>query len=492
MKIKLLFILFIFQSAVYAQNWSIINSTDKFNYRLDGDSIITSTIWADSILVNGSDTTFFMNRVLCDSCITILNSPLSSCNSCYGYKNAPRFLQRKIHFDGTTYNLIDTANWVIHPLASLNDSWLFDSTMGTIATVINISTDSIFQSVDSVKKILLSTGDSIVLSKNYGILIFPDLKNSIYYYRLAGIEGRNLGEAVPNFSDFYNFSIGDRFEFHTYSIDGDLCTEWHIYQYTINSKIVTGDSVQYFFSGVQEGMRSGGSPWTGPCSFNYWFGHYNGNLLFIDSTDHFTNKYNRQPFNLSNHLWGLPCTANDTAYEGVRMGLDSNNVLFKSFGFPIGPYAFGEYSQINRNSDTLFISGGVYHAVYKAGLGRTQYDYTPCFEGGNSGILTAYSKNNQTFGVFTDSTSILTGTFIPEQYAVKVFPNPAIGILYINHFSNGRSTIQLINSMGNIVKTAKSQSSDDEIAVEDLANGIYIVRIIADKRIETKKVLIAH
>ncbi len=115
-------------------------------------------------------------------------------------------------------------------------------------------------------------------------------------------------------------------------------------------------------------MRSGGSPWTGPCSFNYWFGHYNGNLLFIDSTDHFTNKYNRQPFNLSNHLWGLPCTANDTAYEGVRMGLDSNNVLFKSFGFPIGPYAFGEYSQINRNSDTLFISGGVYHAVYKVGL----------------------------------------------------------------------------------------------------------------------------
>ncbi len=46
--------------------------------------------------------------------------------------------------------------------------------------------------------------------------------------------------------------------------------------------------------------------------------------------------------------------------------------------------------------------------------------------------------------------------------------------------------------MGNIVKTVKSQSSDDEIAVEDLANGIYIVRIIADKRIETKKVLIAH
>ena len=46
--------------------------------------------------------------------------------------------------------------------------------------------------------------------------------------------------------------------------------------------------------------------------------------------------------------------------------------------------------------------------------------------------------------------------------------------------------------MGNIVKTVKSQSSNNEIAVEDIANGIYIVRILDDKRIETKKVLIAH
>ena len=128
----------------------------------------------------------------------------------------------------------------------------------------------------------------------------------------------------------------------------------------------------------------------------------------------------------------------------------------------------------------------------KVGLGLTQYDFTPCFEGGAFGILTAYSKNNQTFGVFTDSTSILTGVFIPEKYAVTIFPNPAKDKLYINHFSNGVNTIQLINSMGNIVKTVKSQSSNNEIAVEDIANGIYIVRILADKHIETKKVLIAH
>jgi hypothetical protein len=28
----------------------------------------------------------------------------------------------------------------------------------------------------------------------------------------------------------------------------------------------------------------------------------------------------------------MPCVNNDTAYDGVRMGLDSNNVLFKSYG----------------------------------------------------------------------------------------------------------------------------------------------------------------
>ena len=59
----ILFVLITIELA-QAQNWAIINQTEKFNYRLDGDHIITATLWTDSIQQSGIDSVFFMNRIL--------------------------------------------------------------------------------------------------------------------------------------------------------------------------------------------------------------------------------------------------------------------------------------------------------------------------------------------------------------------------------------------------------------------------------------------
>ena len=215
----ILFVLFCFVSQFsFSQNWSVINMTDKFNYRLDSDEVITATIWADSVDWNGSDSVFYLNRVLCDSCATILGGPNTWCDTCYGLKNQPQFMQRKSVVSASgMVNFRDTNNIVLNTLSALNDTWLFDSVQSISATVLAISEDSVFGNTDSVKTLLLTTGDTVKLSKSYGLLQFPNGYGFNSYYRLVGIEGRNQGEQIPRYAGFFDFDVGDMFEYHGYS-----------------------------------------------------------------------------------------------------------------------------------------------------------------------------------------------------------------------------------------------------------------------------------
>ncbi len=493
MKKYLLFNFIIFCSVVNAQNWSIINSTEKFNFRLDGDNIISTTIWVDSIHLNGNDSIYFMNRIVCDSCIVIVNGPMGGCDSCYGSINAPTFLQRTIHFNDSVYNLVDTGNIIIHPFANLNDGWLFDSVWNVNAQVIDLKVDSVFSSTDSVKVILLSTGDTVVISKNNGILVFPFFFGSGLYYRLVGIEGRDVGELVPKFQDFFNFDIGDRFEYHT---DGGYpgCHYWEIKQSTVTSKNIIGDTIRYDISVILE-RKETITGWGGSCAAGYWYGTYNEVLEFIDSTNHITNKFNFQPHHILTELWNmLPCTANDSAYDGVRMSLDSNNVISKSFGFStsISSFDYVFYSQINYNSDTLLISTWPHHASYKVGLGQTEHVVTMCFEGGEYGYLSAYTKGNTTVGVFTDSTSILLNAKEFEKNYSVLYPNPVNDKLFIHQSGSDRSQIKVYNSLGELVKEKFIESISDYLPVDDLQGGIYFVKIISKSRSDTRRILIQH
>ncbi len=489
-KIVLLFCFFGFQLA-YSQNWSIINTTDKFNFRLDGDNIISSTVWVDSIQTNGNDSIYFMNRVVCDSCIVIVNGPMWGSDSCYGSKNAPTFLQRTIHFKDSVYNLVDTGNIIILPFSNLNDIWLYDSVWNVNAQVVDVKVDSVFSSIDSVKVILLSTGDTIEISKNNGILVFPFSYGSGIHYRLVGIEGRNVGEMVPKFHDFFNFDIGDRFEYH---IDGGYpeCHYWEIKQYTVTSKNVIGDTIRYDISVIKERMETPHS-WMGGCA-GYWYGRYNDVIEFIDSASHLTNLYNLQSYHIGYDLWNmLPCVYSDSSFDGVRMSLDGNNIISKSFGFVTlssGNYAF--YSQINHNSDTLLISQFPHHATYKVGLGQTEHMVSSCFEGGESGYLAAYTKGNTTVGVFSDSTAILLNANNMKEYSTGVYPNPVNDKLFIHQTKHGNLQVNIYNSYGALVKEKNTFSISDFIQVDDLPEGIYFVNSVSDNSSETMRILILH
>nr|MBK9653904.1 hypothetical protein [Bacteroidota bacterium] len=142
-------------------------------------------MWVDSSSFNNQTNSYYLNRNLEDS------MDVNFCGLCYCKTNQPGFLQHicvippngnvAFYFPDTFYiNIYD----------SVGASWVYDYYPTTItAQIISATFDSIFDTMDSVKTILLSTNDTIRISKKFGILCFPKGPSPFEYYRLKGIDG---------------------------------------------------------------------------------------------------------------------------------------------------------------------------------------------------------------------------------------------------------------------------------------------------------------
>ena len=214
---RLIFLLFVWPLFTHSQNWEIFNSYDRYNYQTAGAPLITNVLFADSFKLIGSDTIYYLNRIVQKpNYITSYDTVL---------KNLPQFFQKQIRRsgDGTYVFSIDSGydrfnpdTFVIEAFANVNDNWLYDTTANITATVTSQTLQILFGTTDSVKQINLSTGDSILLSKSFGIVGFPSdtltaTGKTPMYYNLSGIETRGIGDSVINFWSIYNFNVGDVF-----------------------------------------------------------------------------------------------------------------------------------------------------------------------------------------------------------------------------------------------------------------------------------------
>jgi hypothetical protein len=501
----------------FSQNWSVINMTDKFNYRLDNDQVISATIWADSVHWNGSDSVFYLNRVLCDSCATIIGGPNSLCDTCYGLKNQPQFMQRKsvVSVSGMV-NFRDTNNIVLNTLATLNDTWLFDSVQSVSATVLTISADSVFGNPDSVKTILLTTGDTVKLSKSYGLLQFPNGYGFNSYYRLVGIEGRNLGEHIPRYADFFNFDVGDMFEYHGYSgylilgqcfpLTPDQYCTW-IRKFTVISKTQAADTLFIGISGLrQETCTSISSPFP-PFPTCTTATTLSGVIYFVDSAANWLNRsYPNQALKLENIFenYALPCFSNDSAFDFVKVSRDSNSRIAKFVGMENAACSlasvncnFRYQSEIHRFSDTLFYNTngpvGEYSQAAATGLGIIHYGVSHCFEGGIGEDLVAYRKGNDTVGVFTPDSVLVSG--VGEQASsieLSIFPNPASDQISILFSGYTAGEIRLTDISGQVLLNQILEGDEVTLKTDHLSNGMYFVLIKTKDQVISKRVLVIH
>jgi len=488
----------------YSQNWSLFNKDYRYNYSLENESYTTVVIFADSTLTQGADTIYSLNRIAtkCYSCWFYYPEP-GVADSNYIMSNQPQFMQRRIVYSNNQYRLSDTSNYTIPRFLSLGNSWTFNVSRGIMAQVINSGIKNYFGVSDSVNTILLSTNDTIVISKQFGIIKYPAQFGQQVYYKLRGIENKNsydvfslYGEKVSNIYDFFKLKPGVIQYYSATSSASGFTNQCYFYYYarkTVISSIISGNTVYNSTITDIKGCTSGCSSGMGGFCFisnpntfpSLPINTYTNNTVqtfpsYLDSY----NSYNNQLY--------LPPIGG--AYI-ITFGKTTNNHLYKTYGYSCFSGYLGEMKA--RYSLCAYTQSFQHPNVYyTAGL-----DSINSFGIIGQTFIEGYGEVNRFMGIFETSEYLCTSTIIDgadtlgeiipygiytnvnslENKDYSSFgPNPTkdITTIYFPFEATDNSGILEIKDVyGKIIfqKPIPSGTSSENINLQNFASGIYFV-----------------
>jgi hypothetical protein len=466
---KILFSGFLFVPLILAaQQWRPFTSTEKFNFRIDTATCLSNVIQSDSIMIQGSDSVFYLNRIVttCKGCI----DPYTR------LYNQPQFLEREMIRKGSgIYHFQDPGSFWLHTLASVNSSWVFDSAANITAQVTSKTWEQILTQWDSVKTITLSNGNLIRTSKNHGIIQFPLIGTS-HYYLLEGIAGRNLGILLPGFMDFYNFNVGDVFQYRYKSLNYGITEGYEgLTKITITSRDSSSNEYIYgtSISDLQWQVDIIGFQWDSILNI------YTNTEILQNSPDTFTNQ---NPHALVSNVF--PDFSNMVSVMSILMdtGQFISRVLGGPMNYPVGGlYQYG-------SGDTL-LPDGYYDQKYTVSLGRVDYHYLE-FEIEEFETMIGYVKNGDTTGiVYPDQYWPLGTSGMANHNALTIYPNPAndkITIQTSKETSGSRLTI--LNIDGQQFLNRQLTEPKTQIDISDLPSGVYFVRVTSERTVEVGKI----
>lgn len=505
---KLLHFSLLFSFSLSAQNWSPVSLTDKYNYRLDNDVVVTQTIWQSGFSLSGIDTTFQFNKISCDTCINISGGP-ASCTTCYVQDHSPVFFGYSLVKNASGWtNFRNPGSRTINLFAALNDTWLFDTTNNVTAQVIFTGTTNVIGFPDSVKTILLSSGDTVQYSKNFGITIWPNGYGQNNYFRLVGIHGRNIGILVPRMTDYFDFQIGDMFEYwmRTSSCGNTSLQYTDERKYTITGVQHNGDTTIYQAHGLH---RTSWVDWQWPITSGVYSGPLNYTITVIDSAGHLGNCFNHNLVESQARTMALWCNGTDyygqypfppfnSVFNTTHLFVDSIGIEGIGLGTNVDmqdlAYQY-DYLQSFPGSDTLYDGyGGMSNQVIlKKGLGQVSGFYTCHFECEYDEYMVAYRKGMDTVGVFTPD-NLMDGTHEPlvENQHIRVFPNPSSGSINVSLREDVQTEICITDLQGRIIKRFNKMSGPVVLDVSDLPNGIYLLVASTGEISSQQKIVISH
>jgi hypothetical protein len=231
-------------SPLTAQPWTLIENGRTSNYRLSDEVLLDAHVWVDSVqALPGGDTIFFLNRVT----RLFFDEEVVQ----YGLTNQQQFLQRQVRkgADGGWRFEGDSATFLLFAGSSVSE-WLFDTLHQITATGLDQWEQATFGEADSVQAVLLSTGDTILFSKTFGILRFPCFSDPGRYFELAGLDGTPFGEQVPKGPDFFQIEPGDILYYKGGDYSGPDPGDgmFHRGKYALEEKYMQGDTLVLRFA----------------------------------------------------------------------------------------------------------------------------------------------------------------------------------------------------------------------------------------------------
>lgn len=496
---------------VCAQNWAIFNKDYRYNYSLENESYTTVVIFADSVLTQGTDTVYSLNRIAtkCDSCWFYYPQP-GVADSNYIMSNQPQFMQRRIICSNNQYRLSDTSDYIIPRFLSLGDSWNFNASRGITAQVISATIKTYFGVSDSVHTILLSTSDTVIISKQFGIIKYPAQFGQQIYYKLRGIESATIydvlalyGEKVPNNYDFYTLKPNViHYYSHTYLYSGigPHCDEYYYAKRTTLSSALTGTVVSNSYIEDRKGC-SGNCGWTtsgGPqpvCIFSnpsifqtqpintYTFNNVSTTFNYFGNESSYNNQLITTMTGFQN-------------YYVVKFGKTSNNHFYKTYGYSCfsgylkerkDNYSNFYYTRSTQNTDVYYAKD--FNSSINGGAGETFIEgygnvntFLPGFEFELYYCTSTIIDGADTLGEIIPY-GITTGVSNQENNNYSSFgPNPTKDIITINfpfESTGNTGTLEVKDVFGKLIlqKTIAAGINSEKVNLQNLAQGIYFIDV---------------
>ncbi len=495
----------------YSQNWRVFNKNYRYNYSLQSENYTTIVIFADSVLTQGTDTIYSLNRIAarCDSCFFYYpEAGVEDTN--YIIINQPQFMQKRIVYANNQYRLSDTGNYILPQFTSAGNMWVFNATGNITAQHIGSSIKNYFGVSDSVKTILLSTGDTILISKQLGIIKYPAKFGQHRYYILRGIENATsydvfslYGEKVPNYYDFFKLKPGVIQYYSTTSTWSGSQPQCYSYLYgriTAISSSITGTVISNSYIDDRKGCL-------GNCATGMWGSCIMSNPFTFPSVPvnsytisnagaSSTNFFNHSLYNSYNNNLYIGMNDSSKVYV-IKFGKTTNDHFFKTYGescfsshIQNNPIPNFQYSLVYHRSlqnNMVYYGKGdesapfmTFGETFIEGYGQVN-SFFPGFETLDYYCTSAIIDGADTLGDITIP-NIITAVKNEEKSFSSFGPNPTKDIVTISfpfEVRENTGTIEVKDIYGKIVfqKTVNGGASSEQLNLQNLAQGIYFIDI---------------
>ncbi|MCI4667858.1 MAG: T9SS type A sorting domain-containing protein [Bacteroidia bacterium] len=467
------------------QNWQLFHKDRTYLYALEHDSLqaiaFSYRTLNFSATISGSDTIFQGNRLV----QPVEDHPRNQYDDRV-WENVPSsMLGSQVLKTPNSYSSLDPGGMSWLPYAPKDTSWVLDSLNGIMALVDSIYQDSVLGQMDSVKRILLSSGDTILASKTFGLLRFPPFRKTGQYARLVGLENPELGLQVPKLHDLYDFDPGDVFYFKRthHGVNSSDYERWIRREVVARQKV--GDTLRYSY------LDSVVFYWR----VTYGLGHLsirNVTIDYLDSAGHplssYPGEYTQEYvyWNLDESEFSLDPVCGNKCLNPIYIVRDSLGRLHRSFGLKEFPnenynwYTSTYFLKDSVNNPTFmgqnhYVSGG--EAFFGKGIGLAWFN-KGYFESHDGLYLLGYIKGGDTTGnvipqsILTDiedlSKTKLNFVYKRDQHALAPTTEQSVA---------RAEQLSLIDLSGKVVLA--QGYTGNQIDLPELANGMYILKVIS-------------
>jgi hypothetical protein len=466
-----LFLLSAIAFSAFSQNWAPINTTEKFCYsHFEKTGFISNVLWVVSYEQNGDDQIYHLNKIA---------RPVEDQDFDY-LVDEPQFLLDDIIVKPNgDWIFIDTFllpnpldiydTLFLKPQASLGETW--DFTDGIEASVTYLDETNIFGEPDSTKKISLSDGNFIILSKNHGIINWQG------EYFLEGIEGRDLGLIVPDFDDLYaDVSEGDVACIHTSQWQADETVEgwWKKTRLDISSVVRYSDSI-VIIADVHSKFHQ------------YWKSDVilsKSIQTFVFYRDRYTEKYPNDTMRLEHPNFFIEdLIVVSKLDEHEWGGIKKSQVVLDSWNTNL-VYCPGLYG--NEFCSDYWTEFVLFEQSVRFGFLEMQDEG---FEWGGSDKLVGYIDNGVEYGEIYPLDMFVGTNQLTSNSNWLVYPNPTNDKVQLQSFQIGNITYQIFNYSGILIYEQPINKTDKEISipVDGLSAGVYLLKLIQNNQTEVLK-----